>query len=973
MNEQTVYNQQYYNESANGRTVPYTDTAFWSKNFAVVAQHIVDTYHPKTVLDAGCALGYLVAALRDLGVEAYGIDVSEYAISQVREDVKPFCAVGSLTDQLPDELPGKYDLVTCIEVLEHLSVEDGRTAIGNLCKYSDQILFSSSPSDFEDITHINVQKREYWSGIFAQNHFYDAVFSRPTWLTPHAVIYRKNEDVLQVISDYERFIRHTDAQMQGSEKPEFSGKVYFNLGSGENEKDICEYAFHSGSFFQYKFVIPAGCKSIRIDPVEGYGCLIRNLNVRSDSAELKISHTNGMELNDLRLFKTIDPQVYFEGLPQDAHWIELEAEVFLFDSSAWIKLYDSIENLINTGKRMESEADAKQQELFETKQLVSELHKLADSQGEHLVLLENECSANKLRLQETEEEKQKIECELQQLHGTSDAQIERIASIEKENTLLKTELAASNESAAENEKVIADLENVLESQAKKITELEETCAAHWKEIQDYSNLVAYERNEAAKVLQNYNAISNSTIWRMTKPLRFVLNQIKKFLIWPSKRALRLVKKALISLRHNGLKITIRKIKNKLSGKQEVVQTLPVIQSTTPHSLTERIPRNPITGNPVDSIQTILVDEPVKRLNLVTDTINSDSLLGGVATALIVATEFANKWGYELRIITRNTETNPLNYENIIKISGIKPAEKVSFYSDHDRFIRDIDYKMEISPDDIFFATSWWSAMAIAETTIRKRFFYIIQEVETFFYNYGGERMLCEQVMQNPNIDFIINSGYLHKYFEKHDPQIVENGCYFEPAFPAGLYSKKVFTEKNRYKLFFYSRPNNPRNLYTVGVEMLKKAVEKGIIDTNEWDIYCVGQNSPIISFNNGAQSQNLGQLSWTEYAKFLADVDLGLCLMYTPHPSYPPFDVASSGGVVLSNKMLNKTSFDVCKNVILADLDEESFMESFREAVALAKNMQLRKKNYEENTIPRSWHNTLEETISYMKGKCEDV
>ena len=264
-------------------------------------------------------------------------------------------------------------------------------------------------------------------------------------------------------------------------------------------------------------------------------------------------------------------------------------------------------------------------------------------------------------------------------------------------------------------------------------------------------------------------------------------------------------------------------------------------------------------------------------------------------------------------------------------------------------------------------------MAIAETTIRKRFFYIIQEVETFFYNYGGERMLCEQVMNNPNIDFIINSGYLNKYFETHDPQIVENGCYFEPAFPVQLYSKKEFKAKDRYKLFFYSRPNNPRNLYTVGVEMLKKAVEKGIIDTNEWDVYCVGQNSPVITFSNGAKSQNLGQLSWTEYAQFLADVDLGLCLMYTPHPSYPPFDVASSGGVVLSNKMLNKTSFDMCKNVILADLDEESFMKSFKEAVALAKNIQMREKNYVENTIPRDWHHTLENTISYMKGKCEDV
>jgi len=468
-----------------------------------------------------------------------------------------------------------------------------------------------------------------------------------------------------------------------------------------------------------------------------------------------------------------------------------------------------------------------------------------------------------------------------------------------------------------------------------------------------------------------NDVLSSISWKITKPLRFAKKAVKKVLSVPVK-GLRLMKKVIGTLRQYGLKVTLKKIKNKLTGKQEVIAA-PLISAATPVFAPSNIVRNEVTGHPVDPIQTVLVDEPVKRLNLVTDTINADSLLGGVATALIVASEFASRYDYELRIFTRNTETNPLNYENIIRISGIEKPRKVSFYSDYERFTKSIDFKMEISPDDIFFATSWWSAMAIAETTIRKRFFYIIQEVETFFYNYGGEHMLCDQVMQNPNIDFIINSGYLNTYFANHDPQIVENGCYFEPAFSQKLYKNKVFKKKDRYKLFFYARPNNPRNLYTVGVEMLKKAVEKGILDTNEWDIYCVGQNAPVITFYNGVQSQNLGQLSWTEYAEFLADVDLGLCLMYTPHPSYPPFDVACSGGVVLSNKMLNKTSFDMCRNVILADLDEASFMQSFKEAVTLAQDMQMREKNYVENTIPRDWHHTLEDTISYMKGKCEDV
>ena len=105
-----------------------------------------------------------------------------------------------------------------------------------------------------------------------------------------------------------------------------------------------------------------------------------------------------------------------------------------------------------------------------------------------------------------------------------------------------------------------------------------------------------------------------------------------------------------------------------------------------------------------------------------------------------------------------------------------------YYSDYDR---DEDgrkaTKLSVSSEDIFFATSWWSAKAIEKTSLRKRFYYIIQEVETFFYPHGVEHLLCSQVMHDPNIDFIVNSHYLWEYFKKSEPNIVEHGVYFEPC------------------------------------------------------------------------------------------------------------------------------------------------------------------------------------------------
>ena len=91
----TIYNQEYYEkyDMGDAGASDYKSNQALRGFFINVAKAIVDTFHPATVLDAGCALGFLVEEFRRLGVKAYGIDISEYAISQVDESVKEFCAV----------------------------------------------------------------------------------------------------------------------------------------------------------------------------------------------------------------------------------------------------------------------------------------------------------------------------------------------------------------------------------------------------------------------------------------------------------------------------------------------------------------------------------------------------------------------------------------------------------------------------------------------------------------------------------------------------------------------------------------------------------------------------------------------------------------------------------------------------------------------------------------------------------------
>jgi SAM-dependent methyltransferase len=181
--------------------VPYERNEHWLGFFDRVAEGIVRDFRPSSVLDVGCAMGFLVEALRKRGVEAWGIDVSEYAISQVDETVREYCQVGSITDP-PDR---RYDLTVCIEVLEHIPPAEADAAIASLCASSDRLLISSTPEDYSEATHLNVQPVEAWSAALAREGFLREVDRDTSYLTPWAALYSRTEESLEeTVRRYDR-------------------------------------------------------------------------------------------------------------------------------------------------------------------------------------------------------------------------------------------------------------------------------------------------------------------------------------------------------------------------------------------------------------------------------------------------------------------------------------------------------------------------------------------------------------------------------------------------------------------------------------------------------------------------------------------------------------------------------------------------------------------------------------------------
>jgi cellulose synthase/poly-beta-1,6-N-acetylglucosamine synthase-like glycosyltransferase/glycosyltransferase involved in cell wall biosynthesis len=184
-----AYDAEYYRTGCGPK--PYEHNEYWLRFFGSLADALIAYLHPQTVFDAGCALGFLVESLRDRGIQAWGADISEFAIQNVREDIRPFTRVASITQPLNTAAP-RYDLVACIEVLEHLTPDEAARAISNLAAVTDTILFSSTPSDFNEPTHINVRPPADWLELFSAHGFSPDLAFNTSLLSPHAMLLRRS-------------------------------------------------------------------------------------------------------------------------------------------------------------------------------------------------------------------------------------------------------------------------------------------------------------------------------------------------------------------------------------------------------------------------------------------------------------------------------------------------------------------------------------------------------------------------------------------------------------------------------------------------------------------------------------------------------------------------------------------------------------------------------------------------------------
>lgn len=382
---------------------------------------------------------------------------------------------------------------------------------------------------------------------------------------------------------------------------------------------------------------------------------------------------------------------------------------------------------------------------------------------------------------------------------------------------------------------------------------------------------------------------------------------------------------------------------------------PVVHDTVERMFYARFPNlNPMRFYPVPKSD--------RRLNLVTDSISSSSLFGGVGTSLIFGALLAEKAGAELRILTRIEPPERKNLGFVLEANGIKIPNKVSF----EFFPRERTHPIDIGANDAFLSTSWWTTESLSDVVPKSSIVYILQEDERMFYAGGDEQLLCWHRLADDEIMKVVNTRLLFDHFSSQKVLAADAGhVFFEPAFSEAIYSAGEEPRKGgKRKLLFYARPGHPRNLYYLGLQVIDRAVSSGLIDPDEWEIIFVGTESPEVLLGGRVVPTVVSGMNWSEYGEFLRGIDLGLSLMATPHPSYPPLDIAASGGVVVTNAYGNKTDLsNYSANIIVRPPTIEGLLDGIDAGVKLMRNDSRRLKNYKSGKLARQWQDTLDKAV----------
>lgn len=164
-----VYDEDYYLRGVAKGISNYTDYRWMEERTMAMAKRLIEVMGIRPgdrFLDFGCARGFAVKALRRLGVDAWGSDISKWAVENCDAEVRGYVH--------NDVQPGGYDHVLLKDLAEHLEPAELLHVIDRLLSIMEKSMLLVVPlsavkdgpyvreEDNKDVTHIVRWPLEEW-------------------------------------------------------------------------------------------------------------------------------------------------------------------------------------------------------------------------------------------------------------------------------------------------------------------------------------------------------------------------------------------------------------------------------------------------------------------------------------------------------------------------------------------------------------------------------------------------------------------------------------------------------------------------------------------------------------------------------------------------------------------------------------------------------------------------------------------
>jgi hypothetical protein len=293
-----------------------------------------------------------------------------------------------------------------------------------------------------------------------------------------------------------------------------------------------------------------------------------------------------------------------------------------------------------------------------------------------------------------------------------------------------------------------------------------------------------------------------------------------------------------------------------------------------------------------------------------------------------------------------------------------------------------DRPLTVRRNDVLIAT-WWPTALLANdalpATDASGFVYVIQDFEPAFQPWSTLYATSLATYSMP-IRAVVNEQLLADYLIRHgigrfgDPAGAGSWRAFEPAIDPARFASLPDASDRPRRLLFYARPKVERNAFDLGLRALRTAAQAGWLPRDGWEYRSIGAAIPELPLAEGLDLQPVPWLDLEAYARLLAESDVLLSLMISPHTSYPPLEMAATGGRVVTNAFDVKTVErlrSISPRIDAVEPTVESLAAALRRAVSEAGGRDGSAAPL--GVLPRSWDAAFAPVLPWLSASIEDL